>query len=140
MKAPKMPSRTMTTNCYAGSVDGRVKLTLAHRYRQQQVEFEPKLAVSFVCTNSTPDDPIHSQLSTTTTASNTTSTSTPSLDHLLLQTTTNLGRISHQLQHQTHSHLNSHLNSQSHTSLLKASKMVPWWVHTRKWKRKDIPY
>ena len=139
VKAPKMPSATRTeTNCNARSVDERAdsESVLAHRHRQQQVGFhEPKLAESTVyANNETPDDSIHSQLSSAaataltaaTAATATMPSSSSSSSTLLLQPPTSLGRIlnttqQENTQHSQHSHLSDTY------FMLQAPKMVPWW-------------
>ena len=116
-----LSSRT-ETNCNARSVDESAdsESVLAHRHRQQQVGFhEPKLAESTVyANNETPDDSIHSQLSSAaataltaaTAATATMPSSSSSSTTLLLQPPTSLGRIlnttqQENTQHSQHSHL-----------------------------------
>ena len=149
VKAPKMPSATRTeTNCNARSVDERAdsESVLAHRHRQQQVGFhEPKLAESTVyANNETPDDSIHSQLSSAaataltaaTAATATMPSSSSSSTTLLLQPPTSLGRILNTTQ-QENTHSATTLNT-SHLSdtyfMLQAPKMPrvkEWTVFER---------
>ena len=150
VKAPKLPSTTRTeTNCNARSVDERAdsESVLAHRHRQQQVGFhEPKLAESTVyANNETPDDSIHSQLSSAAPTTAATTTTPSSSTTLLLEPTTSLGRVSNTntnqpQQENTHS---AHHSQHSHLSdtyfMLQAPKMVPWWDFARKWKQMDLP-